>query len=307
MTVVAPPLRLGTRGSALARAQAGGVAAALAERGREVELVEVTTRGDITADALTAIGGTGVFTSALRERLLAGDIDAAVHSLKDLPTAAAGGLELAAVPLRADPRDVLVTRDGRPLAALAPGAVVGTGSPRRTAQLRAFEPALQVVGLRGNVDTRIGRVIGGELDAIVLAAAGLDRLAPDAAAGRRSPIAPDVVLPAPGQGALAVECRAGDPALDALAGLDDPVCRAAVTAERALLAALQGGCTAPVGALAEVAGGEIHLRAVVASVDGARVLRMSATGSVADPSATGRRLAADLVAAGANELMEESP
>jgi hydroxymethylbilane synthase len=287
-------------------AQAREVAEGLRLRGGvDVELVEVTTHGDSSADALTAIGGTGVFASALRERLLGGDVELAVHSLKDLPTAPVDGLTLAAVPRRADPRDALVTCDGRPLDGLADGAVVGTGSPRRAAQLRALGRGFQVVAIRGNVDSRVRRVTEGELDAVVLAAAGLARLG--AASGQGQPIAPDQLLPAPGQGALAVECAAADERLAAELRdtLDDPPARIAVTAERALLAALKGGCTAPVGALTDVDAAEIHLRAVVASADGARVLRMSATGPVADPSALGCRLAADLLAAGANELMEE--
>jgi hydroxymethylbilane synthase len=304
-------LRLGTRRSALATAQSRAVADRLAAiTGREVELVEVVTEGDRNQAAVQQLGGTGVFVTALRERLLAGDVDLAVHSLKDLPTAAAPGLVLAAVPEREDPRDVLVTRDGRVLADLAPGSRVGTGSPRRIAQLRALGLGLDVVPVRGNVDTRLRKVADGELDAVVLARAGLARL------GRTGEVSevldPLQLLPAPGQGALAVECRADDEVADLVAKLDDPTARAAVVAERALLAALEAGCTAPVGALADVAVDddgeeEIYLRGVVASLDGSLVLRMSATGPASQPEATGRRLAADLLDAGAADLMGESP
>ena len=214
-------LRLGTRGSALALAQSGHVAAAVTERlGRPVELVRVQTEGDLTSAAIAQIGGTGVFVTALRDALTAGHVDLAVHSFKDLPTAPADRLAIAAVPLREDPRDVLVARDGLTLGELGAGARVGTGSPRRTAQLRGLGLDLEVVPIRGNVDTRIGKVRSGELDAVVLARAGLARL------GRvdeaTEVIDPLTVLPAPAQGALALECRGVDAELvDSLAALDD--------------------------------------------------------------------------------------
>jgi len=299
----AAPLLLGTRRSALARAQSGSVAAALAEHaGRPVELIEVTTYGDVAPEAISMLGGTGVFVSALRDRLHLRDIDLAVHSLKDLPTAPDPALVVAAVPPREDPRDVLVARDGLPLGDLPAGARVGTGSPRRAALLRAARPDLEVVPIRGNVDTRIGKVSTGEIDAVVLARAGLARL------GRLDDVTdvlpPETMLPAPGQGALALECRADDPTLRALiGGLDDSATRAAVTAERTLLGELEAGCTAPVGALAEVIGGSLHLRAVVAATDGSRALRMSATGDPASAEETGRRLAAHLLDAGAADLL----
>jgi hydroxymethylbilane synthase len=301
------PLRLGTRRSALARTQSEQVAAALrAATGREVELVEVTTTGDVSTASLSSIGGTGVFVSALRDALLAGRVDLAVHSLKDLPTAPADGLVLAAVPAREDPRDVLVARDGLTLGELGEGARVGTGSPRRAAQLRALGLGLDVVDIRGNVDTRLGLVSKGTCDAVVLARAGLVRL------GRADEITevldPLQVLPAPGQGALAVECREDDEATRAACGvLDHPATRVAVTAERALLAALEAGCTAPVGALAEVAegedGDELFLRAVVAAPDGGATLRRSSTGSPAGAGELGRALAAELLADGAADLV----
>ena len=303
MTTSRAPLRLGTRRSALALAQARSVAAELARAsGRPVELVEITTAGDVSRAPLTAIGGTGVFVSALREALLAGHVDLAVHSLKDLPTAAAPGLTLAAVPPREDARDVLCASHGRTLAELPAGAVVGTGSPRRIAQLHALGLGLRVVPVRGNVDTRLGRVASGDLDAVVLARAGLARLGRlDAVTEALDPLQ---MLPAPGQGALAVECRAGDgDVLPVLAALDDPVSRAAVVCERSLLAAVEAGCTAPVGAYAEAGEGdhgvELYLRAVVASPDGAVCIRKSATGPLDAAHDLGRDLAAQFLADGA--------
>jgi hydroxymethylbilane synthase len=312
---VSRPLRLGTRRSALATTQSGWVAQALtAATGRTVELVEVVTHGDVSTAPLAQIGGTGVFVSALRDALVAGEVDLAVHSLKDLPTAAPDAIALAAVPEREDPRDVLVARDGLTLSELPAGARIGTGSPRRMAQLRALAAELSldldVVPVRGNVDTRLRKVADGELDAVLLARAGLARL------GRLSEVTevldPRQVLPAPGQGALAVECRATDAdLLDLLAVLDDPTTRAAVTAERTLLAVLEAGCSAPVGAHADVVEGEqgtdqhhqLHLRAVVAGIDGERSVRLSTTGPLDDPEGIGRRLAADLLSAGVSDLM----
>ncbi|MGZ4608762.1 MAG: hydroxymethylbilane synthase [Actinomycetes bacterium] len=315
------PLRIGTRRSALATTQATQVADALtALSGRAVELVPVTTHGDVSRDPLAQIGGTGVFVGALRQALLAGEVDLAVHSLKDLPTADPEGIVLAAVPRREDPRDALVARDGLTLGELPPGARVGTGSPRRAAQLRALGLDLDVVAVRGNVDTRIALVAAGELDAVVLARAGLARL-------NRLDVVTEVIdpiqmLPAPGQGALAVECRrpedsrAGDSAqqdqhelLDLLAGLDDAATRLAVTAERTLLATLEAGCSAPVGAYGEPAEGEhvpeLYLRAVVVSVDGSAGVRLSATGPLDEAARIGRDLATGLLAEGAADLMQE--
>lgn len=296
-------LRIGTRASALARTQTSLVAEAL---GTEVEIVPIVTEGDRSSAALTQLGGTGVFVSALREALLADEIDIAVHSYKDLPTAPAEGIVVAAVPAREDPRDALVARDGLTLGELPVGSRVGTGSPRRAAQLNALGLGLEIVPLRGNVDTRLGKVTSGELDAVVLAYAGLRRL------GRADEVTevldPIQVLPAPAQGALAVECRTSDgAAVAAVAVLDHPDSRTAVTAERALLAALEAGCTAPVGALAEVAEGEdgspeVFLRGSVTAVDGSAAVRLSLTGATTDAEAIGRRLAADLLADGANEI-----
>lgn len=303
------PLRLGTRRSALATAQSTMVATALTERtGRSVELVPVTTYGDTSRAALAQIGGTGVFVGALRDALLSGEVDAAVHSLKDLPTADPDGIRLAAVPTREDPRDALVARDGLTLGELPAGARVGTGSPRRAAQLRALGLGLEVVDIRGNVDTRLGMVADGRLDAVVLARAGLARLGRlDAATEVIDPLQ---MLPAPGQGALAVECRASDTTTaDQLGTLDDAVTRLAVGAERTLLAALEAGCSAPVGAYGEAADGEhvpeLYLRAVVSAVDGSASVRLSATGPLDEAARIGRDLAAELLAEGAADLMWE--
>jgi hydroxymethylbilane synthase len=309
-------LRIGTRASLLATTQARLVADALtASSPWPVELVPITTFGDTSREPLAQIGGTGVFVSALREALLSDDVDVAVHSLKDLPTAAAAGISTAAVPAREDPRDVLVARDGLTLGELPAGSRVGTGSPRRTAQLRALGLGLDVVTVRGNVDTRLRLVTDGEVDAVVLARAGLARL------GRLDAVTevidPIQMLPAPGQGALAVECRSpegSDDGRDAdvfavLAGLDDAATRSAVTAERTLLATLEAGCSAPVGAYGEAAEGEhypeLYLRAVVISVDGSASVRLSATGPLDEAEQIGRRLATDLLAEGAADLMME--
>ncbi|WP_328445836.1 MULTISPECIES: hydroxymethylbilane synthase [unclassified Amycolatopsis] len=242
---------MGTRGSKLALAQTGHVADALRATGAEVEIVTVTTPGDKSMAPIPTIG-VGVFTSALREALLRNEVDVIVHSYKDLPTAPEPGISLAAVPPREDPRDALIARDGLTLGELPPGSTVGTGSLRRTAQLRALGLGLEIVPIRGNIDTRMRKVTDGELDAVVLARAGLARV------GQVEVITetldPIQMLPAPAQGALAVECRAADVDLEHLlaATLDDEGTRAAVTAERALLAALEAGCSSPVGALAEI-------------------------------------------------------
>jgi hydroxymethylbilane synthase len=303
---VSAPLRLGTRASALATTQSGLVADLVrAQLGREVELVEITTEGDASSAPLAQLGGTGVFVSALRDALLDGRIDLAVHSLKDLPTGAHEGITLAAVPTREDPRDVVVARDGLTLGELPSGSRVGTGSPRRVSQLHALGLGLDVAGIRGNVDTRIGKVRSGEYDAVVLARAGLARL--DRIEEATEVLDPLQMLPAPGQGALAVECRSGDHDLAAeLAALEDPRSRASVDAERAVLATLEGGCSAPVGALAEVVEGEdgeeLWVRAIALSHDGGLAVRMSASGSPADATGVGTRLAGEMLADGAAEL-----
>ncbi|MER6913244.1 hydroxymethylbilane synthase [Streptomyces sp. NPDC000594] len=311
-------LRLGTRRSKLAMAQSGQVAQEVRRlTGRPVELVEITTYGDTSREHLAQIGGTGVFVAALREALLRGEVDFAVHSLKDLPTAQPDELLLAAVPPREDPRDVLVARDGLTFDRLPDGARVGTGSPRRMAQLNAYARThglrIETVPIRGNIDTRIGYVRSGELDAVVLAAAGLNRI------GRADEVSEtlsdDFMLPAPGQGALAIECAAVDADLAAvLGGLDDPGTRVAVTAERSLLAALEAGCSAPVGALADLLGDEevvteMRLRGVVGTTDGSTLVQLSTTGPVptshGDAIALGRELASEMLAKGAAGLMGE--
>lgn len=306
-------IRIGTRASALATTQSRLVADRIAaELGREVELVEIATEGDRTQAAgtpLTGAASTGVFVSALRDALLDGRVDVAVHSLKDLPTYPCEGVALAAVPGREDPRDVVVARDGLTLGELPVGSRLGTGSPRRVAQLHALGLGLDVVGVRGNVDTRIGKVRSGEYDAIVLARAGLARL------GRLDEVTevldPLQMLPAPGQGALAVECRADDELTGELAAaLDDARARAAVEAERAVLATLEGGCSAPIGALAEVVEGEedeeLWVRAVALSPDGGLSVRMSATGLPTDAVGLGTRLAKEMLADGAADLTMET-
>ena len=302
------PLRVGTRASLLATTQARHVADLVEARlGRRTELVEVTTEGDRSDASLASLGGTGVFVTALRDALLDGRVDIAVHSLKDLPTAPDPRIALAAVPPREDPRDVVVARDGLTLGELPVGSRVGTGSPRRAAQLHALGMGLEIVDIRGNVDTRVGKVRSGEYDAVVLARAGLARIGRlDDATEVLDPLQ---MLPAPGQGALAVECRADDADLVRdLGRLDDPATRAAVTAERAVLATLEGGCSAPIGALAEVAegddGDELWVRAVAMSPDGTLSVRMSATGTPEHAADLGARLATDMLAEGAGELTD---
>ncbi|GAA4362244.1 hydroxymethylbilane synthase [Nocardioides caricicola] len=302
-------IRIGTRASVLATTQSRWVGEQIAERlGREFELVEITTDGDRSQAAGTSLAGatsTGVFVNALRDALVDGRIDVAVHSLKDLPTYPHEGIVLAAIPPREDPRDVVVARDGLTLGELPVGSRVGTGSPRRAAQLHALGLGLEVEGIRGNVDTRIGKVRNGEYDAVVLARAGLARIGRlDEATEVLDPLQ---MLPAPGQGALAVECLAEGDLGEVLSGaLDDRYTRAAVEAERAVLATLEGGCSAPIGALAEVVEGEeeqeLWVRAVALSPDGVLTVRMSASGDPADAVGVGTRLANEMLADGAAGL-----
>ena len=292
-------VRLGTRNSPLALAQSELVAARLRQAGLTVELVPVVTQGDLHRGSLAAAAGTGLFVAALRAALLEGRCDVAVHSLKDLPTYTTSGVMLAATPNRADPRDALCARRGHTLAELPPRARVGTGSPRRAAQLRLRRPDLHIVDIRGNVGTRLARLQPqpDQLDAVVLAAAGLTRLgALDAAT---EVFEPEVMLPAPGQGALAVECREADAGASlhaSLAELDDAATRAAVTAERAVLARLEAGCSAPVGALGSVSrAGELELRAIAIGPDG-RPVHGRVHGAASAAADLGTRLADDLLA-----------
>lgn len=297
-------LRLGTRGSELARTQSGHVAAALTELGHDVELVTIRSEGDVTSGSLLEAGGLGVFAAALRIALLEEEVDLVVHSLKDLPTAPVEGLTIAAIPERELPFDALCARDGLTLDELAPLARVGTGSPRRAAQLRARRPDLTVVEIRGNVGTRLARVHGdattqGDLDAVVLARAGLARLG-------RFDAATDILdlLPAPGQGALAIECRTLDVELrEVLAELDHAETRQCVAAERAVLAELQAGCAAPVGAYARIANGHLEFTAAVFNAEGTESVTARRTVPVdADAVALGREVAADLLAQGAADV-----
>lgn len=322
-------LRLGTRGSQLARWQAEWVTAELQQRGHTVELVEVATQGDIDRTrSIEAIGSQGVFTKAIQQALLAGEVDLAVHSLKDLPTVPVDSLMLAAVPTRESPADALVVGRGArseerefdergivgvsigsdPLEALSrlpQQARIGTGSLRRQAQLRHARPDLLVAEVRGNVETRLRKLDEGQFDAIVLAEAGLRRLG---LADRIAHLLPfNVMLPAVGQGALGIECRRDDhETLAALALLNDPATLAAVMAERALLAHLCGGCMAPVGALAAVEGRALKLQAVVLSADGSQRLFANDAGTPHEASDVGRRVADALLAQGAAELIAGS-
>ncbi len=300
-------VRIGTRGSKLALVQTETVAVALREHGATVELVVISPPGDSDTDRPVSEIGVGVFVSALREALAAGEVDVAVHSYKDLPTAPDPRLATPAVPLREDPRDALCARDGLTLGELPAGSTVGTGSPRRAAQLHALGLDLDVVPIRGNVDTRLAKVTAGELDAVVLARAGLARL------GRLDTVTevldPLQMLPAPAQGALAVECRADDTEVAELlrAAVDHPASRQVVTAERAMLAALEAGCNAPVGALAEVVEDlddddtvveRLSLRGVAATESGG-LLRASAVSETVQAEQLGRDLAAELLDLGA--------
>jgi hydroxymethylbilane synthase len=292
-------LRLGTRRSPMAMAQSGQVARAITEHtGRTVELVGITSSGDVSKEQLTQIGGTGVFVSALRTSLLDGHIDLAVHSLKDLPTGQPADILLAAIPVRDDPRDALVSLNHTKLADLPRGATIGTGSPRRAAQLLLLRSDLRPVPIRGNAGTRLAKVTAGELDAVVLGYAGLARI------GRLDAVSqvfePDEMLPAAGQGALAVECRSDREDLAALLGcIDDQASRAATTAERGMLAALEAGCAAPIGAYAAAGTDVLRLRGIVVAADGGMALRGSASGPVAEAARLGSEVAAELLRRGA--------
>ena len=295
-------LRVGTRGSALALAQAEGVRKAISEvvSHRNFELVPITTAGDTLRGPLPTVGGKGLFTNDIQDALATGKIDLAVHSAKDLPAEPFEGVALAAVPPREDPRDALITRHGGGLAKLGPGTTIGTSSLRRSVQLLAMGRGLVPTPIRGNVDTRLRKLSAGEVQALLVALAGLRRLGKDARVAEVLPTS--VMLPAPGQGALAVECRAADKDMrEALSKIEDPLARRAFEAERAFLLALGGSCNVPLGALATLDGNSIRLRGLVGTLDGSRVLRDEITGS--DPSAVGRELADRFRAAGADEII----
>jgi hydroxymethylbilane synthase len=293
-------LVIASRGSQLALWQAHWISGQLAAAGRECRIEIIKTTGDkITDVPLAKVGTKGLFTKEIEEALLDGRADLAVHSLKDLPTELPEGLVLAAVPEREDPRDAIV---GKRLADLPPGAKVGTSSLRRSAQLRKLRPDLVVESVRGNLDTRLRKLDEGRYDAILLAAAGLKRLG---WADRIAEILePSVMCSAVGQGALAIETRSSGAGLQACAPLDHPGTHAAVTAERGVLGALGGGCQVPIGARATVHGGRLHLQAIVASPDGAELIRGESEGAASEAEAIGRALGEDLLARGARRILE---
>ena len=299
-------IRIGTRGSQLAQWQANWVAAELRKLGATVDLVEITTQGDTQQRGPIAnIGVQGVFTKEIQSAMLEGKADIAVHSLKDLPTETVAGLVLAAVPERENPADALISRQADSLMALVAGAKVGTGSLRRQAQIRHLRSDLDVQSIRGNVDTRLRKLDEGKYDAVILAASGLNRL------GLSERIVellePPRVLPAPGQGALGLECRDDDTACqELLAKLDHQVTHRAVDAERAMLAKLHGGCSAPVGSWGRVEAGQLVLDGLVASIDGKRVLKASARGELSEAIEVGHQVADQLLAAGGAEIVAEA-
>jgi hydroxymethylbilane synthase len=300
LRAVSPQLVIASRGSQLALWQARWVERQLTAAGHVCRIEIIKTTGDkITDVPLAQVGTKGLFTKEIEEALLDGRADLAVHSLKDLPTALPAGLVLAAVPEREDPRDAVV---GRPLADLPAGARVGTSSLRRAAQLRRLRPDLTVESVRGNLDTRLRKLDEGRYDAILLAAAGLQRLG---WGGRIAEILPpEVMCPAVGQGALALETRVSGPGFDACAALDQAATHAAVVAERGLLAALGGGCQVPIGAHATVVGARLRLQAIVASPDGAELVRGASDGPVTEAEIIGRSLGADLLTRGARQILE---
>ena len=295
-------LRIGTRGSQLALWQANHISSLLRARGHEVEIEIIHTTGDkITEVALAKVGTKGMFTKEIEEALAAGNIDLAVHSLKDLPTELPAGFEIAAITEREDPRDAFCSTYFAKIEDLFPGARVGTSSLRRQAQLKAIRPDLDIHPLRGNVDTRLRKLGQGEYEAIILASAGLKRL------GKtewiKQIISAEIMCPAAGQGALGIEIRKGDAATrDWLTFLDDPVARAATTCERALLNRLGGGCQVPIGALAEMRNGKLHLESIVADPDGSRLLRDSRDGD--DPEKLGNEAGEALLGLGGDEILE---
>ena len=300
-------LRLGTRGSALALAQSRQMAARIREKnpGLEIEEVIIRTRGDEILDAaLHEVGGKGLFVKEIEDQLLNGDIDVAVHSLKDLPGDLPDGLRLGAVPEREEPWDVLVSRGGESIRGLPSGSRVGTSSLRRQAQLRRYRSDLEIVDLRGNVDTRLRKVVEGEVAGAILAAAGLNRLGHGGRATES--LAPEIMLPAVGQGALGIETREGDAATaELLAPLDHEPTRQAVTAERVVMAVMEGGCQVPLAAFAEFRGGGLRVRGLVASLDGKRLVEAEEEAAPDEAAAAGEKVARRLLESGGEEILRE--
>jgi|SRR5215467_426029 hydroxymethylbilane synthase len=296
-------LRIGSRGSQLALWQANHIARLLRQRGHQVELEVIRTTGDKMTDvALAKVGTKGMFTKEIEEALAGRQVDLAVHSLKDLPTEGPPGFEIAAITKRENPLDVFVSKHCSRIDDLLRRARVGTSSLRRQAQLKAFRPDLDIQPLRGNVDTRLRKLESGEYDAIILAAAGVTRLGLTALV--RQVIPAEIMCPAAGQGALAIEIRLGDSAIGQhLAFLDDREARATTTCERALLNKLGGGCQVPIGSFAEVRGGRLHLEGVVANPDGSRVLREARDGN--DPEKLGTEVGDSLLRRGGDQILQE--
>ncbi|MFZ0815739.1 MAG: hydroxymethylbilane synthase [Candidatus Sulfotelmatobacter sp.] len=304
-----PKLCIGSRGSQLALWQANHISSLLRARGHEVEIEIIYTTGDkITDVPLAQVGtkgglGKGIFTKEIEEALAARRVDLAVHSLKDLPTELSPGFEIAAITEREDPRDAFCSQLYAKIKDLPQGARVGTSSLRRQAQLKAIRPDLDVHPLRGNVDTRLRKLEQGEYDAIILAAAGLNRLGKTDLIKQIIPA--EIVCPAAGQGALGIEIREGDAATRTLLEfLDDPAARAATTCERALLNRLGGGCQVPIGAFAESRDGKLHLEAIVADPDGSKLLRESRDGNLDDPEQLGNEVGDTLLSRGGDEILE---
>jgi hydroxymethylbilane synthase len=304
---MAPPVIIGTRGSPLARWQAEWVRSALRERfsGTEVELLVIKTQGDRILDVpLAQVGGKGLFVKEIEEALLAGRVDLAVHSMKDMPGEIPAGLAVGAVPEREIPTDVFISRDGRGLQETPSGGAVGTSSLRRAAQLRHLRPDLQIVPLRGNLDTRLRKLDQGNLAAVVLAAAGVKRLG--LAQRITEYLSPELVLPAVGQGALCIQIRAHDPRIRSMvAALDHPATRAAVGGERAFLRRLEGGCQVPVAGYGSIAQGQFTLTGLVADLDGGTVIKHRLSGAVADAERIGCELAEILLSRGAQEILNK--
>src|SRR5579863_6197894 len=304
-----PKLRIGSRGSQLALWQANYISALLRDRGHEVEIEIIHTTGDKITDVPLAMVGTkgglgkGIFTKEIEEALAAGQVDLAVHSLKDLPTELPPGFEIAAITKREDPRDAFCSRLFATIEDLPQGARVGTSSLRRQAQLKAVRPDLDIHPLRGNVDTRLRKLEQGEYDAIILASAGLKRLGKTELIKQIIP--GDIMCPAAGQGALGIEIRLGDAATrQRLEFLNDPAARAATTCERALLNRLGGGCQVPIGAFAEMRNGKLHLESIVADPDGSKLLRDSRDGKIEDAGKLGNAAGAALLARGGDKILE---